>query len=129
MTKAVQPLAPIHDAKSLRSARELAYAEFREHQSVTKLTKQLSKLSDQLLISLWNSCDLNNEATLVAVGGFGRAALFPFSDIDILILLPDNQKLIAEVLSSKIEKFVAYCWDTGLEIGCLLYTSPSPRDS
>ena len=78
MTKAVQPLAPIHDAKSLRSARELAYAEFREHQSVTKLTKQLSKLSDQLLISLWNSCDLNNEATLVAVGGFGRGALFPF---------------------------------------------------
>ena len=122
MTKAVQPLAPIHDAKSLRSARELAYAEFREHQSVTKLTKQLSKLSDQLLINLWSSCDLNNEATLVAVGGFGRGALFPFSDIDILILLPDNQKLIAEVLSSKIEKFVAYCWDTGLEIGSSVRT-------
>ncbi len=122
MTKAVQPLAPIHDAKSLRSARELAYAEFREHQSVTKLTKQLSKLSDQLLMNLWSSCDLNNEATLVAVGGFGRGALFPFSDIDILILLPDNQKLIAEVLSSKIEKFVAYCWDTGLEIGSSVRT-------
>ena len=122
MTKAAQLLAPIHDAKSLRSARELAYAEFREQQSVAKLTKQLSKLSDELLISLWNSCDLNNEATLVAVGGFGRAALFPFSDIDILILLPNNQKLIAEVLSSKIEKFVAYCWDTGMEIGSSVRT-------
>ncbi len=122
MTKAAQPLSPITDAKSLRSARELAYAEFRKHQFVTKLTKQLSKLSDQLLISLWNSCNLNDEASLVAVGGFGRGALFPFSDIDILILLPNNQKLIKETLSSKIEKFVAHCWDTGLEIGSSVRT-------
>ena len=77
------------DAASLRAAREIAYTEFKKTQSVTKLTKQLSKLTDQLLTHLWHDCGLDNAASLVAVGGFGRGALFPYSDIDILILLPE----------------------------------------
>jgi [protein-PII] uridylyltransferase len=94
------------DAASLRAAREIAYDEFKKTQSVGKLTKQLSKLSDQLLSHLWNSCGLNNEATLVAVGGFGRGALFPYSDIDILILLPADE-VQARSLSKQVEQFVA----------------------
>ena len=111
----------IIDATSLRAAREIAYDEFKKTQSVGKLTKQLSKLSDQLLSHLWNSCGLNNEAALVAVGGFGRGTLFPYSDIDILILLPaDDEK--ARALSKQVEQFVASCWDTGLEIGSSVRT-------
>jgi [protein-PII] uridylyltransferase len=113
---------PVEDIAGLKAARELAYADFRENQVVGRLTKQLSKLSDELLISLWNSCDLNSDAALVAVGGFGRGALFPYSDIDILILLPADKQYFEEVLASKIEKFVAQCWDTGLEIGSSVRT-------
>ena len=112
----------ITDVVSLRAAREIAYAEFRKNQAVGKLTKQLCKLSDAFLVSLWESCDLGAEAALVAVGGFGRGELFPYSDIDILILVPDNKKVFEEVLTSKIEKFVAKCWDTGLEIGSSVRT-------
>jgi len=115
-------MKPIADISSLRAARELVYADFREHQVVGRLTKQLSKLSEELLISLWNSCDLNSDAALVAVGGFGRGALFPYSDIDILILLPADKQYFEDVLASKIEKFVAQCWDTGLEIGSSVRT-------
>ena len=111
-----QAVSNVIDAASLRAAREIAYDEFRKTQSVGKLTKQLSNLSDQLLSHLWNSCGLNNEATLVAVGGFGRGALFPYSDIDILILLPADEQQ-ARALSKQVEQFVASCWDTGLEIG------------
>jgi len=111
----------IVDAASLRTAREIAYAEFKKTQSVGKLTKQLTKLSDQLLSHLWNSCGLDNEAALVAVGGFGRGALFPYSDIDILILLPADEEH-ARVLSKQVEQFVASCWDTGLEIGSSVRT-------
>ena len=111
----------ITDAASLRAAREVVYAEFKKTQAVGKLTKQLCKLSDQLLTHLWSSCGLNNEAALVAVGGFGRGALFPYSDIDILILLPADEK-IAAALSKKVEQFVASCWDTGLEIGSSVRT-------
>ncbi len=117
MSETLAGIKPISDIASLRAARELVYADFREHQVVGRLTKQLSKLSDELLISLWTSCDLNSDVALVAVGGFGRGALFPYSDIDILILLPADKHFFEEVLASKIEKFVAQCWDTGLEIG------------
>jgi [protein-PII] uridylyltransferase len=44
-------------------------------------------MSDQVLAHLWNSYGIKNEAALIAVGGYGRNALFPYSDIDILILL------------------------------------------
>jgi [protein-PII] uridylyltransferase len=111
----------IIDAKSLRSARETAYAEFKQTQSVGKLTKQLSKLTDQLLAQMWSTCDLSNAATLVAVGGYGRGTLFPYSDIDILILLP-NESQQAELVSKKVEQFIANCWDTGLEIGSSVRT-------
>ena len=77
MGQTLAAIKPIADIASLRAARELVYADFREHQVVGRLTKQLSKLSDELLISLWDSCDLNSDAALVAVGGFGRGALFP----------------------------------------------------
>ena len=111
-----QAISAIQDAAGLKVARETAYAEFKKTQSVGKLTKQLTKLSDQLLVHLWNSCGLNNEATLVAVGGYGRGALFPYSDIDILILLPAGEEQ-AKSLSKQVEQFIASCWDAGLEIG------------
>ena len=106
----------ITDAASLRAAREVAYDEFRKTQSVGKLTKQLTKMSDQILAHLWNNCGLNNQASLIAVGGYGRNALFPHSDIDILILLPAEEKQ-ALALSKQVEQFIASCWDMGLEIG------------
>jgi [protein-PII] uridylyltransferase len=107
----------ITDIAQLRAAREQAYAQFRKTQSVGRLAKTLTKLSDQLLISLWDTCGLNNQAALIAVGGFGRGSLFPYSDIDILILVPSDKKLFEEILATKIESFIAKCWDTGLEIG------------
>ena len=111
----------ITDAASLRAAREIAYAEFKKTQVVGKLTKQLSKVTDQLLAQFWSDCGLNNDATLLAVGGYGRSSLFPYSDIDILILLPTNAEL-AQSLSKKVEQYVTVCWDAGLEIASSVRT-------
>ena len=111
----------ITDAASLRAAREVAYTEFKKTQAVGKLTKQLSKVTDQLLTQFWSDCGLNNDATLLAVGGYGRSSLFPYSDIDILILLPTNADL-AKSLSKKVEQYVTSCWDAGLEIASSVRT-------
>jgi [protein-PII] uridylyltransferase len=112
----LQAASNITDAASLRAAREVAYDEFRKTQAVGKLTKQLTKMSDQILAHLWSNSGLKNEAALIAVGGYGRNALFPSSDIDILILLPEDEKQ-AIALSKQVEQFIASCWDVGLEIG------------
>ncbi len=54
------------------------------------------------------------DITLVAVGGYGRGQLFPYSDIDLLILLP---AATSDALGAKLEQFVGVLWDIGLEIG------------
>lgn len=51
---------------------------------------------------------------VLAVGGFGRAELFPFSDID-LCLLVDNEK-VAEPLKPHISSFLQSLWDAGLRV-------------
>ena len=79
---------------------------------------RVAKLADKLLVQLWRNADFGQSAALIAVGGYGRGELFPSSDVDVLVLLPDN--VIAEespLLKAKLETFIGSCWDSGLEIG------------
>jgi len=58
------------------------------------------------------------QACLVAVGGYGRQALFPYSDVDVLLLLPDDISPQDDPnVREAIERFIGSCWDEGLEIG------------
>jgi len=85
--------------------------------------RQLSILADGLLIQLWQTAGFASDVCLVAVGGFGRAELFPHSDVDVLVLLPDGQSPEASPeLQSQLERFIGSCWDTGLEIGASVRT-------
>jgi len=79
---------------------------------------RLAKLADKLLVQLWRNAGFENGEALIAVGGYGRGELFPSSDVDVLVLLPDS--VIAEEspdLKAKLEAFIGSCWDSGLEIG------------
>jgi [protein-PII] uridylyltransferase len=79
---------------------------------------KLSKLADETLKSLWEAAAFPATYALVAVGGFGRAELFPHSDIDVLVLLPEGAvPEHDETVKTRIENFISSCWDTGLEIG------------
>src|SRR5450432_3918323 len=51
---------------------------------------------------------------LLAVGGYGRRQLFPYSDIDLLLLFENDQA----VESSKkiIAPFLQSLWDAGLRV-------------
>lgn len=78
----------------------------------------LSDLCDDTLKHLWLLAGMPDSACMVAVGGYGRQALFPYSDVDVLVLLPDGISPDSdEVLKNKVETFIGSCWDTGLEIG------------
>ena len=73
-----------------------------------------SLLVDQILNKLWQALEFKDEASLVACGGYGRQELFPFSDVDLLILIP---KKVNHSLNQKIEQFITQAWDIGLRIG------------
>jgi len=77
-----------------------------------KLLARHSQIVDELLSRLWRSLDPGGDLALVAVGGYGRARLFPCSDVDVLVLLPDGA-----AGSPVIERFVGLLWDAGLDPG------------
>ena len=84
---------------------------------------RLSALADDLLQTLWQQAGLAGPFALVAVGGYGRAELFPHSDVDVLVLLPDERAHEHDSdLRSSIEGFIGSCWDVGLEIGSSVRT-------
>ncbi len=87
--------------------------------AASKLLKLLSRLVDATLAPLWELATMPTQATLVAVGGYGRGELFPHSDVDVLVLLPSEADTIAR---EAIERFVTSCWDSGLEIGSSVRT-------
>ena len=87
------------------------------------LLRKLSSLAGNLLQTLWQRAQLPDDMALVAVGGFGRDQLFPYSDVDVLLLLPDGAAPEAgSALRTKLEGFIGSCWDTGLEIGSSVRT-------
>lgn len=99
------------DLKRQQAALEQA---FLNNKNAAILLKKQSVLIDNLLKSVWQYSNLNNEITLIAVGGYGRQALFPYSDIDLLILVPEQ---ISETTKKNIEDLIGVLWDLGLNIG------------
>jgi [protein-PII] uridylyltransferase len=79
---------------------------------------RLAKLTDEALCVLWQRAGFGTPFALLAVGGFGRRELFPHSDVDVLLLMPNDRLADNEpVLKAQIEAFIGSCWDAGLEIG------------
>ncbi|MEW5009556.1 [protein-PII] uridylyltransferase [Cycloclasticus sp. 46_83_sub15_T18] len=89
--------------------------------TIEVLLKERSDFIDQLLSRCWGEflADQCSQLALVATGGYGRAELHPYSDIDLLIIF-DEQQL--EHCRSAIESFSTYLWDIGLKPGLSVRT-------
>lgn len=82
--------------------------------AVEAVLKKRCESVDEALVSLWNAIGMPKQYSLVAVGGYGRGELFPFSDVDVLILIDKEPD---EINTEKLETFCGSGWDIGLEIG------------
>jgi [protein-PII] uridylyltransferase len=95
---------------------------------IRRLLLKLSGLTDALLRQLWQRAALPEGVALAAVGGYGRAQLLPYSDVDVLVLLPDgaanhpDHPNHPDAQRAAIEAFIGSCWDAGLEIGSSVRT-------
>lgn len=107
------------DLKAQQNALENA---FYQHKNTALLLKQQSLLIDNLLKKIWLETNIDADidtdtdvsACLIAVGGYGRQLLFPYSDIDLLILLSDTA---SPLLNTQIEAIIGLLWDIGLNVG------------
>jgi [protein-PII] uridylyltransferase len=84
----------------------------------------LAKVADEVISALYDFTTVHvfrarnptegERLALLAVGGYGRGALAPFSDIDLLFLRPYKQTAHAE---SVIEYMLYALWDLGFKVG------------
>jgi [protein-PII] uridylyltransferase len=89
-------------------------SKFNPHDSVAELLEEKSDFIDQIL-----SCccqhflgQYSSQLALCAVGGYGRRELFPYSDVDILVLLNHEESTL---LKDALAKFFTFLWDIGLK--------------
>ncbi len=95
--------------------------------------RELASVTDKTLRNLWQRAGLPNGFALVAVGGYGRGELFPYSDVDVLVLMPDGTSLddgspTANAIKPRLEAFIGACWDLGLDIGSSVRTAAECLD-
>jgi [protein-PII] uridylyltransferase len=86
--------------------------------------ERLSALMDSVVIALFEFASARvfpasnpsaaERLSLLAVGGYGRGTLAPFSDIDLLFLFPYKQTAWSE----SVTEYILYMlWDLGLKVG------------
>lgn len=106
----------------LQDASARADAEFAASRRAAGAIKRRAAAVDAVLCDLWQSLEIEAVAraagaveapALLATGGYGSGGLYPGSDIDILVLLPEQTP--AE-LDGRIRSFLAAAWDLGLEL-------------
>jgi [protein-PII] uridylyltransferase len=103
---------------------ELA-AQFRAGAPVTELVTLRASLVDESLGWLWQRHSALEGIALVAVGGYGRGELHPYSDVDIMLLTPDHPDPAQE---QAIAALVTDLWDLGFDLGHSVRTVPQCRD-
>ncbi|WP_374350350.1 [protein-PII] uridylyltransferase [Chitinimonas sp.] len=109
---APQPISELR--RQLQTARAALHDGYHDPEQALQLLEQEASLVDAFLAERWANLTVDPRTALIAVGGYGRGQLFPGSDIDLLILLPEERP--ATTLAA-IEQFVGMLWDLGLEVG------------
>ncbi len=94
-------------------------ADFKNNRSVRDLVLRRSRHMDRLLTSIWHHLEISKDCCLIAVGGYGRGELHPYSDIDLLVL---SQSKLGESDSQKLSQLITLLWDIGLIVGQAIRT-------
>ena len=114
--------------KFLKQETETMVIRNRAGDSGLKVARMRSKMIDTILTELCaHAVRFHRETygeteitvTLIALGGYGRAELSPFSDIDIMFLYPAGikPKKIKDLQQTMTDEILYILWDLGLKIG------------
>ncbi len=78
------------------------------------LSALIEQHDDRRLSSVASQPLPDPDVAMLAVGGFGRRELFPFSDVDVLILIERESQ--AAAIKNALSEFVRLLWDAGLRL-------------
>jgi len=112
-SRASAPNAPASETRAwIKARREELERRYLRRPDPKRTLEAHAAFVDQILQRLWSESISDRGIALVAVGGYGRGALYPHSDVDVLVLLPDGC-----APDAAIERFIGALWDSGLEPG------------
>ncbi len=100
--------------QELKQARKAHFDRWTPKANPEALLREHAHIVDRALAQLWSIHHLPG-AALVAVGGYGRGELAPYSDIDLLVLMPEGYR--DADIAQPAEALVTALWDIGLEVG------------
>lgn len=93
---------------------------FEETGDVARYLACHTRLLESVIDERAKSLSLPLGVALLAAGGFGRAEVFPFSDIDLLVLIPED---LPENDAERVSSFLTSLWDLGLSVGASVRTA------
>jgi [protein-PII] uridylyltransferase len=97
--------------------REIRDQFFRTRDAAAAIANRTARV-DAIVRQRWQW--MSQDIALLAVGGYGRNELFPYSDIDLLILTPDERTQLA--IKEPLSMFLRDLWDQGLRISQSVHT-------
>ncbi|WP_289302982.1 [protein-PII] uridylyltransferase, partial [Methylophaga sp. UBA3996] len=101
--------------QALKQGQLYLQQQFDAGSSIEDLVYQRASFVDEILTQIWQQhISDDTPVSLIAVGGYGRGELHPYSDIDVLILLDES---ISDTPPDSLSSFLTQLWDVGLEIG------------
>ena len=92
-----------------QQARAAALTQFQERHRVQNLWKKLTQATDALIAQVPTPAGV----TLIAVGGYGRGEMFPFSDVDVLVLVPPDA---SGEIDHAVAKVLQQLWDMQIAV-------------
>lgn len=103
-----------NSSNKIRAKRQALETLWQQGLAGKPLLHQHSTLIDTTISQCFGKSGIDDKMAVVATGGYGRKELFPYSDID-LMLLHDNCS--EQELNQAAENIFYPLWDAGLEIG------------
>lgn len=101
--------------QALKQGQLYLQQQFDSGSPIEELVYQRASFVDEILNQIWQQhISDDTPVSLIAVGGYGRGELHPYSDIDVLILLDES---ISDSPPDSLSSFLTQLWDVGLEIG------------
>jgi [protein-PII] uridylyltransferase len=94
-----------------QQSRTELFTHYRDRRRIMSLWRGLTEATDQLIVDLAGTGPL--PFAVVATGGYGRCQLFPYSDIDVLLLMPDD----APQDEAAAQDLLYGLWDLPVAIG------------